>query len=105
MAVQVTTGSGYVQLVSTTSSVTTVAASVTVVTLQASNTDRIHWQVFNDSTSPMYLKWGLGASTSSFTAKLPPAGFYELPREKYWSGVITAVWDTATGNARVTEAT
>lgn len=105
MAVQVTTSSGYTQLVSTTSSVSSVAASVTSVTLQAASTDRIHWQVFNDSTSPMYLKWGAGASTTSFTAKIPAAGFYELPREKYWSGIITAVWDAATGSARVTEAT
>lgn len=105
MALQVVTGSGYVQVVSNTANVTAVAASVTAVTLQALNTDRIHWSVFNDSTSPMYLKWGTGASTTSFTTKLPAAGYYELSREKYWAGAITAVWDTATGSARVTEAT
>jgi hypothetical protein len=105
MATQVVTSSGYVQVVSNTAAVSSVAASITAVTLQAANTDRIHLSVFNDSTSALYLKWGAAASTSSFSAKIPPAGYYELSREKYWAGIITAVWDTATGSARVTEAT
>jgi hypothetical protein len=63
MALQVVTSSGYVQVVSNTATVSSVAASTTVVTLQAANTDRIHLSVFNDSTSPLYLKWGAGAST------------------------------------------
>lgn len=84
------------------SSVASVAGSATVVTLQAANTARRGLTVYNDSTSALYVKLGSGASTSSFTVKLQAAATYELPYPAY-TGIVTGIWDTATGNARVTE--
>jgi hypothetical protein len=78
-----------------------VAASVTVVTILAANPDRYGATVFNDSTADMYLKFGASASTTSFNAKLRPDGYIETPYG--YVGIVTAVWTSATGNARVGE--
>jgi hypothetical protein len=56
----------------------------------------------------MYLKLGTSASTTSYTVTLAGAGaapfsYYEIPFG--YTGAITAVWSSATGNARVTEVT
>lgn len=79
-----------------------VASSATVVTLQASNAARRAWKCFNDSTSALYIKHGAAASLTSFTVKVPAGGYYEMPAPVY-TGAITGIWDTANGNARVTE--
>lgn len=85
------------------SSVTTVPASTSTVTLKAANASRNGVAVFNDSTSDIYIKLGAGASTTSFTVKGGVSFYYETPFN--YTGIITAVWSSATGNARVTEVT
>jgi hypothetical protein len=87
----------------TTGAVTSVAANVATVTLLAANAIRITASVYNDSASALYIKSGAGASTSSFSVKVLPGGYFEVPSG--YRGVLTAVWDTATGNARITEYT
>lgn len=84
--------------------VTTVAASASSVTLKALNGSRLGLLVYNDSTANLYLKLGATASTTSFTVKVAAAAVYELPAPVY-TGVVDGVWDSATGNARVTELT
>lgn len=79
-----------------------VAASATSVTLLAANTSRRSALVFNDSSSRLYLKFGSAASVTSFTTWLEPYQLYELPLPVY-DGIITGLWTTATGTARVTE--
>lgn len=86
---------------STTGTLANVASSATVVTLQALNTSRLGWTVWNDSTSVLYLKFGSGASATSCTVKIAADGYYELPF--LYTGVITGIWASANGNARVTE--
>jgi hypothetical protein len=100
----VTANEGTKRAVST-SVLANVAASVTVVTLQALNTNRLMWMFYNDSSSACYVKFGATASATSFTVKVPGNGYYELPATNVYTGIITALWDVATGNARVTELT
>ena len=90
---------------STTATLSNVAASVSSVTVLASNVLRRGGEIYNDSSSAMYLKAGSSASTTSFSVKIPPASLYEFPAFPMYSGIYTAVWDSATGNARVTELT
>jgi hypothetical protein len=89
---------------SSTSTRTSVAASVTAVTLLASNTSRRGATVFNDSATAT-LKVGLGSSVTStdFTVLLTSNGYYEVPFG--YTGIITGIWSLATGNARITELT
>lgn len=81
---------------------TNVSASVTSVTIKATNYNRKVLNVFNDSTAWMYLKFGTSASTTSFTVKIAPGQYYEMPQPVYVEE-LTAVWASATGTARVTE--
>jgi len=90
---------------SSTSTTSSVAGSVASVTLVASNASRLGATIFNDSTAILYLKLGSTASTTSFTVKLNQDDYYELPAQYIYTGIITGVWDSATGAARVTELT
>lgn len=83
--------------------VTSVAGSGSNVTLLAANANRMGATVFNDSTVSLFLKLGATASASSFTARLFPQSYYEVPFE--YAGIIDGIWESATGNARITELT
>jgi hypothetical protein len=86
-------------------SVTSVAANAGSVTILAGNANRKGAMITNDSvTGTLYLKLGAVASTTSYTAKLIPGAYYELPSPVYF-GIIDGIWDIASGNARVTETT
>lgn len=91
---------------SSTAALTNVASSASSVTLLAANALRLSFQMYNDSTSSVYVKFGATASASSYTKRLFP--------NEYWStrdlgvnytGRIDAIWDSANGNMRVTELT
>ena len=85
-----------------TSAVTSVADTASSTTLLASNAARLAAAVFNDSTVALYLKLGAAASTSSFTVKLQPDGYYEVPG--HYTGEIAGIWASdASGSARITE--
>lgn len=86
---------------STTSALTNVAASASNVTVLALNAQRKGATIYNDSTVVLYLKLGATASATSFTVKLQPDAYYEVPAE--YTGIIDGIWASATGNARVTE--
>lgn len=81
-----------------------VAGSASSVTLLASNASRLQAMLFNDSAAALYIKFGATASTSSFTVKVAAGGYFELPHPCY-TGVLDGIWDSATGNARITEVT
>lgn len=91
---------------SATNTTATVAASATVVTLIASNANRLGATIYNDSSAILYIKLGATASTSDFTVALSPltssiGGYFEVPFA--YTGIITGIWASATGNARVGE--
>jgi hypothetical protein len=88
-----------------TSAITSVAAAVASTSLLAANTTRRGAMIFNDSASAnLYVKLGSTASLTSFTALVPPSGYYELPYPVY-TGTIDGIWDAAVGDARITELT
>jgi hypothetical protein len=88
----------------TTSTITSVAASTSSTTILASNTARRNFYVYNDSTATMYLAFAATASTTSYTFQLAPQQGYTLDSILY-NGALSAVWSSATGNARITELT
>jgi hypothetical protein len=91
-----------------TATLANVAGSASSVTLLAANTSRIIATIFNDSAAILYVKFGTTASTSSFTVRMVPNAYYEVPvgRDgRVYNGRIDGIWASATGNARVTEIT
>lgn len=98
-----TAGSLNVVQQAATGTLTNVASSATSVVILASNANRKAATVYNDSTQILYLKFGTTASTTSFTAPLAAATYYEVPGG--YTGEIDGIWASANGNARVTEIT
>lgn len=82
---------------------TSVAASATNVNLLALNTARVGATLYNDSTSFVNVKLGTTASATSFTIRMGPGGYMELPYN--YNGNVDAIWDTANGSMRITEFT
>ncbi len=85
-----------------TATVAQVASSASAVTLQAANADRRGLRVQNDSTAVLYLKYGAGASLTSYTKKLVAGEYWEMPPNDY-SGIVSGIWATTNGFAYVTE--
>lgn len=80
-----------------------VAGSASSVTILAANTSRKRWSVFNDSAAVLYLDTTGGtASATSYTVQIPANGYFEGPAPVN-TGLITGIWASATGNARVVE--
>lgn len=82
------------------SSVSALAYAAGNQTAIAANDGAVERKLFNNSDQAIYIKEGATASSSSFTIKLYPNGFY-LTR---YSGRIDVIWDAvATGSLMVTE--
>ncbi len=79
-----------------------VASSATSVTLRAANLGRVGIMIHNDSTQILYVKFGTTASSTSYSVKLIADAYYEVPFSAY-RGIITGIWASANGSARVTE--
>lgn len=78
-----------------------VAAATSSTLLLAANGRRVDAVIYNDSASAMYLMFGSSGTTDDFSDKIAANSLYVLPIK--YQGSIYAVWDSATGNARVTE--
>jgi hypothetical protein len=88
------------------STLSNVAGSITSTTILSAKPWRKDAYIFNDSTAILYLAFASTASTSSYTLQIAGWGFYELSKNKNWNvydGIITGIWVSATGNARITE--
>ena len=91
-----------------TATLTNVSSSASSVTLIASNANRLGGSIYNDSNSVLYLKFGSSASSTSFNVLLASnlsgiGGYFEIPNG--YTGIVTGIWTTATGSARVMELT
>lgn len=86
-----------------TATLANVAGSASSVTLIASNANRRGATIQNDSTAILYVKFGSSASSTSYTVKMTADSYYEVPFG--YTGIITGIWVSATGSARVTEMT
>jgi hypothetical protein len=87
----------------TTSTITTVAASVSSVSLLASNSSRLSALITNDGSAIMYIALAASASATSYTYKLFANS--QVVLDGNWTGAVSALWSSATGNACITELT
>ncbi len=83
--------------------VTVFTASLFNTVLSAPNPNRQKVLFTNDdwSSGSLYLKFGPGASTGSYSVKVRPGILYELPCT--YTGEIDGVWDDTIGTLFVTE--
>lgn len=86
----------------TAATLSNVSSSASNGTLLAENTDRIGMLVVNDSTATLYLKYGATASTTSYSVRMEPGSYWEMPQPIY-TGQIDGIWSSADGAARITE--
>jgi len=83
--------------------VTSVSGVTSSTTLLASNASRKQGVFFNNGTGNLYLGLTSAAvSTSSFTVKIAPGGYFEIPWPVY-TGQVNGIWDVAGGAVLVTE--
>lgn len=87
-----------------TAAVSAVASAASATTLKASNGSRESLKIFNDSSATLYIKDGASASTTDYSVRLDPGGYYEYPLPIY-TGIVTGIWSSANGFARITEGT
>lgn len=86
-----------------TAAVTAVVANAASVTLLASAPTRTRAKIYNDSDKTLFVKYGVTASSSSYTKKLLPQ--QDMDVDDY-TGRIDGIWQAApTGNAVITEVT
>lgn len=83
---------------------TSVAASVTSVTLLAANANRRKFIIINDGTKNLFVAFAATATSAAYSVLLPGGQAYESEMNDY-TGVISGIWATANGNARITEIT
>lgn len=88
---------------SATSTTSQVSSSATVVTILASNVNRLGATIYNDSKKVMYMKLGATATATDHTTQLTQGAYYEVPFN--YTGIITGLWTAVDGAARVTELT
>ena len=104
--VQITNSAGWVVYAVDSSGsggpVTSITSTVGTVTLATANTRRVNLSIYNASVNPLFMKLGASATTASYTLMMVASGYYELPRPVY-NGIITGIWQTANGQALVSE--
>lgn len=86
---------------------TTIPVSVVPVVFLAANPARLGATIVNDSPNRfLYVKLGAGVGLASYSVRLGPHSYYELPFPAY-TGVIEGVWNAVTPGtfATVTELT
>lgn len=87
-----------------TSVTSSVPFSLTNVNLLPTNLNRLGATVYNESSSGfLYIKLGATASAASYTIRLLPLDYYEIPFG--YTGQIDAIWTSANGTARIDELT
>ena len=84
---------------------TSVAGSTSAVALLGSNASRKGAYIYNDSAATLYI--GLFShtllTTSVYTTQVPASTLYELPTLPLYTGEVSGLWASASGNARITE--
>lgn len=87
-----------------TATLTSVASSIVSVTILALNAGRKKFIIVNNSTKNLYLAFAATASLTAFTLELGAQGVYASSLYDY-TGIVTGIWNSANGFARVTEIT
>lgn len=80
-----------------TTTVASVGASASNVTVLASNANRLRaWLYNNDPTVPVYIRYGANATSGLFTKKLLAGEFHVV---EFYTGIIDAIWAAAPSGA------
>lgn len=77
---------------------TAVVAAATSTALLAANAGRKSASVYNASNKILYLKFGTGASASSFKVAIAATGYFEFPQPIYKGAVHGCSEADPTGN-------
>lgn len=91
----------YTRAVATTATITTQTPAGSNVTLLSSAAGRMGATIYNDGAADLYVKFGTTASSTDFTVKISPWGYYEVPG--IYTGRIDGI--AASGTVRITELT
>jgi hypothetical protein len=83
---------------------TSVALSVVVATVLASNAARLGAIIWNDGAANAFIRLAAGATTALFTVRLANKSEWELPFPVY-TGIITGITSAATATVLATELT
>lgn len=89
--------------IATTAAQTSVASSSTSVTLLAANANRRAFFVFNDSTQILYVSFTATSTAAAYSVKLFPNSC--ITSDFIYTGIISGIWASANGAAKVTEFT
>lgn len=82
------------------STLSSVSGSASSVTILAANTARIRASVANNSTAILYIAEGATTSATAYTYKLNTDDILIVDD---YTGILSGIWASATGNAQVTE--
>ncbi len=93
------------QVKSSTGGITTVAGTVSAVTILAANANRKGFTIYNNSSGTCFTALGTTATTGLFTVAIPPFGYYEQPNLFVFQGSVTGIWSATNGSASITEFT
>ena len=87
-----------------TSTLTSVASSATSVTLLASNAARRRMIVVNESSKTLFVAFAATATATAYTVAVAGNATYQGTLDDY-TGIVTGIWSSAVGSARITEIT
>lgn len=93
------------QVAATGSALTAVSASTATTTIISANSARRALFLFNDSSSSVAVALSTTVTSTLFTHKMGPYGYWEIPSDPCWRGDVSGLWDVANGALRVTELT
>lgn len=77
--------------------------AISAVVLAEANRGRRGVFIHNNTGNDLYVKFGVGATPSSFTVKMPAGSFYEFPGLPIYVGVVTGILSSGDGVVQVTE--
>lgn len=87
----------------TVATLTSVASAITSSVLLATNTARKSFVIYNESTSVLFVAFAATASATAYTVQVLAGGTFVPPANLRITGVISGIWTTANGFARITE--
>lgn len=79
-----------------------IPASPTSILLLKANLNRKGATIWNECTANLLIEFGLNAAVATFTARLTPGSYYEIPFD--YTGPVAGIWDAEDkGSAMVRE--
>lgn len=85
-----------------TATVTPAAMTTSAANLLAAGQSRRMFHIFNGTAAILYVKFGSAASSTDYTLQVAAGGYYESAPGNPYSGLITGVLATGSGNVQVT---